>query len=668
VPTKLSRRQFKKGQLPTWNPYSFSGTPLLANFQTGAFYPLNILFFILPFTTAWSILIVLQAVLAAAFMYLFLRELTLGKQASILASFIFPFCGYSVAWMEWGTIGHTLLWLPLILLSIEKLTKKITFAWSGILLGSLISSFFAGHLQTFFYVGVFSFIYFLAKIFFSQKKETRHFLGKKILLFLFISIIFIAATSLQWLPTFQFISLSARSIDQGTWQKEGWFIPIVHLLQFLAPDYFGNPATGNYFGVFNYGEFVGYIGIIPLIFALSSLVIRKDRKTAFFGTAAFISLLFAVENPVSKIPFLLQIPFISTSMPTRLLSIADFSLTVLAALGLDYFLRKQPLKKTFTLSLLLLFVICSLYISSSVPVTRNNLYLSILIAIISTGLLFLYRSRYKRIVVPILVFVTVLDLFRFGSKFLPFSDPSLVFPKSEILTFLHEVTKLDAARVIANDRRILPPNVSVRYKIQDVSGYDPLYLLSYNLFTTTWNTASASISGSTFNRIVTPENYDSSFTDLIGAKYLLSLDEVKSLKWTYLLNIGQTRVYQNKFSFPRAFLVGNVIKVSSDNEVLSSLISEKDLLHTAYAIDTALSSSAVTENDSAQIDSYEENRVVIKVNAVDLRMLVFTDVYYPTWKVYVDGKESKLYKVNYLFRGVLLEKGRHSIEFKNKIF
>lgn len=100
---ELAIEQFKKGQLPTWNPYSFSGTPLLANFQTGAFYPLNILFFILPFTTAWSILIVLQAVLAAAFMYLFLRELTLGKQASILASFIFPFCGYSVAWMEWGT-------------------------------------------------------------------------------------------------------------------------------------------------------------------------------------------------------------------------------------------------------------------------------------------------------------------------------------------------------------------------------------------------------------------------------------------------------------------------------------------------------------------------------------------------------------------------------------
>src|SRR5579871_3402911 len=36
-------------QMPVWNPYSFSGTPLLANFQSSPFYIVNILFFIFPF-------------------------------------------------------------------------------------------------------------------------------------------------------------------------------------------------------------------------------------------------------------------------------------------------------------------------------------------------------------------------------------------------------------------------------------------------------------------------------------------------------------------------------------------------------------------------------------------------------------------------------------------
>ena len=37
--------QMKQGQWPSWNPYSFSGTPLAANLQSAPFYPLNVLFF-----------------------------------------------------------------------------------------------------------------------------------------------------------------------------------------------------------------------------------------------------------------------------------------------------------------------------------------------------------------------------------------------------------------------------------------------------------------------------------------------------------------------------------------------------------------------------------------------------------------------------------------------
>lgn len=42
---ELAVSMIKEGQLPLWNPYAFSGTPLLANIQTAVFYPLNILFF-----------------------------------------------------------------------------------------------------------------------------------------------------------------------------------------------------------------------------------------------------------------------------------------------------------------------------------------------------------------------------------------------------------------------------------------------------------------------------------------------------------------------------------------------------------------------------------------------------------------------------------------------
>lgn len=41
---KLTIDTYKSGYIPVWNPYSFSGNPQLANFQTAVFSPFNILF------------------------------------------------------------------------------------------------------------------------------------------------------------------------------------------------------------------------------------------------------------------------------------------------------------------------------------------------------------------------------------------------------------------------------------------------------------------------------------------------------------------------------------------------------------------------------------------------------------------------------------------------
>ena len=40
---ELAISLLKQRELSLWNPYTFAGMPLLANFQSGAFYPFNIL-------------------------------------------------------------------------------------------------------------------------------------------------------------------------------------------------------------------------------------------------------------------------------------------------------------------------------------------------------------------------------------------------------------------------------------------------------------------------------------------------------------------------------------------------------------------------------------------------------------------------------------------------
>src|SRR3989344_2690923 len=62
-----------KGIIPLWNPYNFSGTPFLADLQSAIFYPLNILYFFVPQIYAWQILLFIQPIMAASFMFLFLN-------------------------------------------------------------------------------------------------------------------------------------------------------------------------------------------------------------------------------------------------------------------------------------------------------------------------------------------------------------------------------------------------------------------------------------------------------------------------------------------------------------------------------------------------------------------------------------------------------------------
>src|SRR6266567_610194 len=99
----LAIEQEKAGKLPLWNPYNLSGTPLLANFQSAPFYPLNILFFVFPFSFSWSLLVFLEPLLAGVFLYCYLRRMRLSSPASLFGGISFAFSGFSVAWMEWGT-------------------------------------------------------------------------------------------------------------------------------------------------------------------------------------------------------------------------------------------------------------------------------------------------------------------------------------------------------------------------------------------------------------------------------------------------------------------------------------------------------------------------------------------------------------------------------------
>lgn len=686
----------KKGELPLWNPYSMAGYPLLGNLQSAAFYPLNIVFLLLPFSFAWGMLIFLQPLLAGIFLYLYLNNLKLNKWASLLGAITFAFCGFSIAWMEWGTIIHVGLWLSLILLSIDKIQpfgfsstslrprsgrtltagaqgENSKLFWPIIFIFSLSASFFAGHLQTFFYIFVTSLVYLIVRWW-----QYGH--NKKVFIaFIIYYLSFIILTAAQWIPTVQLILQSGRGIDQADWTQPGWFIPWQHLIQFVAPDFFGNPATGNYWGVWNYGEFIGYVGIIPMIFALFAMFYRWDKKTLFYGSLLFLSLIFSLPTIFAKIPYLLNIPFISTAQPTRLLFIADFSLAVLAALGFDYVMREK--KKVLYPIVILLVITIGLWVVTvfnifqinveNLSVTKRNLELPRML-VIASGLIFIVLyifSKIKQVTQMIYIFIiviTVFDLVRFGWKFTPFTNKEYLFPSTNAISFLKK--QEGQFRVMAADDRIFPPNFSVIYRLQSVSGYDPLYLSRYGELLAASERGKPNIAPPFgFNRIITPKNFESKMIDLLGVKYVLSLTDLASVKLTKVFKEGQTRVYENKNVLPRSFFVENFVSIDNKESAIESMFSsDVDLRKTAFVekYQGVISKTPLRCTDCrAEIVDYTENRIVIEAENLDDGFLVLTDSFYPTWRAKIDGKETEIFRTDYNFRGIVVPKGKHIILF-----
>lgn len=671
----------KKLELPLWNPYSFAGVPLLANFQSASFYLFNILFFIMPFATAWSLIIFLGPLLGGMFLFLYLDNLKLNKWSSLLGAITFSFSGFFVAWMEWGTITHVALWLPLILLSIDKFfvsfqssvnpkLKIKNYLWSVVLTVSLISSFFAGHLQTFFYIFIFSWIYFSARwAQFGFKKSI-------LILFIILNSLFIILTSIQWIPTLQFISLSARNVDTLNFNNPGWFIPWQQLIQFIAPDFFGNPTTLNYWGVWNYGELVGYVGITPLILALFAMFYRRDKRTLFFGTFLILSLIFSLPTLLGKTPYLLKIPFLDTAQPTRLLFIITFSLSVLSALGFDYLLR---IKKKILIIYPLVFIatiFMGLWIfipREHITVVKNNLLLPTFLFIFSSILLILLVILNKKrrfimvICFGILMFVGF-DLLRFGWKFIPFTQRSYLFPSTQVIAFLQK--NIGEFRIMSTDSRILPPNFSMIYKLKSIEGYDPLYLLSYGELIAASERRKADINlPFGFNRIITPHNYDSKIIDLLGVKFILSLSYLDSPKLKKVFQEGETIIYENINVMPRIFFVSELIYVKDKREAIRGIF-ENQLNNIAIVEnpDSKLRDIKDIAVGKASIIHYSENKIIIETENSGIGFLVFTDSFYPTWKVKIDSIEENIYKTDYNFRGIIVSSGKHKIEFYNSLF
>jgi hypothetical protein len=112
----LSARQIDAGHWPTWNPYSYSGTPLLAGMNAGSLFPGTLLFTFLPGIVAWIVNLVVVYWCAGIGLYALVRWLGMAPAASGLAAVTYAFGGEMVGQLVHVGVIQGQAMLPLVIL------------------------------------------------------------------------------------------------------------------------------------------------------------------------------------------------------------------------------------------------------------------------------------------------------------------------------------------------------------------------------------------------------------------------------------------------------------------------------------------------------------------------------------------------------------------------
>ena len=364
--------------------------------------------------------------------------------------------------------------------------------------------------------------------------------------------------------------------------------------------------------------------------------------------------------------------------PARLVLLTDFALAALAAIGLDAALRplegvaRAAFEKVWrivgyaTAAVLAVGVplayVALLLVQDREPAFALRVSITLIAVLSFAGLLLASllwlsarRGNWARPTTLgwLAAGLVLLDLASLGAyQDLGGKNPSLGFEQPAIAGYLAGQAggpyRIDTRTDIEN---LWQPDTALLYGFEDVGGVaNPLALADATRY---WENL-----GSRSSRLY----------DLLNIRYVIAKKDV-TLDWDkFALAFDgdpQLNVYENRRTLPRAFFASQIQPAASHEDAWNAIHApDFDPATTAVVegsstLTSASSSGQITELASAP------NRLTLKVNADGPALLVFSQVWYPGWQVVVDGRpQGAPLRTNYLFQGVPVEAGSHTVELR----
>jgi hypothetical protein len=668
---------WRDGELPLWNPHILAGSPFLGNTESALFYPPNAIFYFLPIPFAWTLKLLLNIVIAGTGTALFVRALGGNKWGAISAGIVFALTGNMTTW-QGSMFIDAALWLPLICLGVHRLFRFRSGPATIVLTAIAFAlPMLAGHPETAAQFALVGILYACWEAF--TVRSSMGALVRHLTIFAVAGVIAIGLSAIQIVPTLEWLGQlnHTLSIHWGT-------LGFREVLSFFSRDIATNPNSSG----LRVPESAAYAGTITILLVPLALLHRNRREALFFLLLIVVSLQIAFGGTFHWLVD--QIPVLNGLKNWRFILVVDFSFAVLAGMGLSALTSMSRLSReakrarlvfwsaTSVACLIVALAIWQLEGSRSTTVRWMQSPL-LSAALLAMGLcLIAMRAREwlgPKVFATVMAGLIAADLISYAHGYVPSVSASQIYPGAPAISFLQN-QRTSPSRIVNLGE--YGSNAEMIYGLEAVGGWD-LSLRRLKMFLQ--DIAEPSLDGLSFTASRATSIPDRRL-DLLNAKFFVtssydgSFELLKKLpeRFSLVYSFGTVQVFENRLALPRAFLVpaaGGGIEVLPNEEAQLARLRDPGFDPERRVILSAVPAElpAGLSNEAPGSHAVVE-RVDVATNSVDLRVdsdspgiVVLSQIYYPGWQVFVDGRSAQILQTDYALTGVFVKEGSHAIRF-----
>ncbi|HYP60901.1 MAG TPA: hypothetical protein VEQ36_10790 [Thermomicrobiales bacterium] len=691
--------------IPGWIPTTLSGAPMAGDPQSGwGYLPAMVIMTAFPSLFGYKLFLMFHLLFAALTSYLYARNLGMAPIGAMTTGIVFTFGNFLERTSCCTIHMQVAIWIPAVFLCIDRsqraTTRNSRLGWlllAGVGSGQIAAGWVG---QGAYYGGLAVAAYLLYRFLIAPLRQAS--IRSRIIQLVSSGVVIgaisgsLAATAI--LPRLDVVSRStlANLYDDGAGARSGigWSVAV------LAERALGEAVR----------EGRWYLGVVSLAMAIMAPLLLRRRDVTFFAvyTLAVLSLIVKGSPLITAFSLLPQFRSLHSHSPDRIYIILFIGPAVLAGFLVDALGDRRRRSPGHSRVILVAELPAVLMIGALILVQARQgvwlpLYQVVLVfavcVVVGLGLLRVRAWMAPAAIVGVIALLLAdmpggaawtrltdqgnrdsasqtIDRYLEPNgaarwlqarrdegevfRFFGYDLASLTIPiRRETYAVGHY--RPQTASVLVNNR-------GISFNLDDIQGYNPVQIRRYVTYFRYLNNQSQSYHTSN----VLENGIDSPLLNMLNVRYIVAPAQIPPGR-PDLIHLTQryrtvylddtSRILENPDALPRTWIVHEAVKTRT-GQILPQFVDASVDPGSTVLIDSevpALDAAVPGVAETVEIVHTSNDEIRLRVNAASRGMVILSEIWDPGWTVTVDGNEAKIYRADFLFRGVVVDQGAHEI-------